>query len=147
MKVVIQKSGPASVEVDDKIVGEISSGLVILLGITNDDTEKDIDFLVDKIVNLRLFPNNEKHFDKSIKDVEKEILLISQFTLYASTHKGRRPDFGEAAKGDVARPLYELFISKLREQDLKVATGEFGAMMKVNLLNEGPVTIILESRC
>lgn len=146
MKAVIQKSGRASVEIDGKINGEIKSGLVVLLGITNDDNEKDIDYIAEKICNLRLFPTNEKYFEESIAETSKEILLISQFTLYASCKKGRRPDFAKAAKPEIAEPLYEKFIEALREKGMSVQTGIFGAMMKVSLENQGPVTIILDSR-
>jgi len=146
MKVVIQKSGPASVIIEGKPKKEISGGLVILLGITNGDTEKDIDYLVEKISNLRLFDDNEKSFNKSVLETKKEILIISQFTLYASCKKGRRPDFSTAAKGDIAKPLYEKFIKKLKEKELKVETGEFAAMMEVNISNQGPITIIIDTK-
>lgn len=145
MKVIIQKSGPAKVEIDQEIHNQIESGLVILLGITHDDTEKDIDYLVEKIANLRLFPEAEKFFEKSILEIQQEILLISQFTLYASCKKGRRPDFIEAAKPDIAKPLYEKFAEKLAEKGLKVKTGVFGAEMNISLINQGPITIILDS--
>ncbi len=146
MKVVIQKSGPANVIIEGKTKREISKGLVILLGITDGDTEKDIDYLVEKIANLRLFPEEDKYFNKSILETSKEILLISQFTLYASCKKGRRPDFASAAKAEVAKPLYEKFVEKLREKELKVETGEFAAMMEVNISNQGPVTIIIDTK-
>lgn len=146
MKAVIQKSGYAKVEINGKTHSEINDGLTILLGITNDDTENDINYLIDKISNLRLFENEDKHFEKSILESQKEILLISQFTLYASCKKGRRPDFNDAAKPDIAKPLYEKFIEKLRETGIKVSTGEFGATMNVTLTNQGPITIILESK-
>lgn len=145
MRVVIQKSGPAKVEIDNKIHNEISGGLVILLGITHSDTEKDIDYLVEKIANIRLFPESEKFFEKSILETQREILLISQFTLYAGCKKGRRPDFIEAAKPDIAKPLYEKFTKKLTEKGLKLKTGVFGADMNISLINEGPITIILDS--
>ena len=146
MKAVIQKSGAAKVKIDEEIAGEIKSGLVILLGITHSDKEEDVEYLVEKIANLRLFSDEDKHFEASILDRQKEALIISQFTLYASCNKGRRPDFNEAAKPDVAKPLYEKFIEKLEEKGIKVATGEFGAMMHVSLTNEGPTTIIIESK-
>ena len=145
MKVVIQKSGPAKVQVNGETKGEIEKGLVVLLGITNGDSEKDVDYLVEKVVNLRLFEENEKHFDKSILEDSNEVLVISQFTLYASCKKGRRPDFAEAAKGDIAKPLYENFVSQMRQKGVKVETGEFGAEMEISLTNMGPVTIIIES--
>jgi len=146
MKAVIQKTGNAKVEVEGKITGEIQKGLVILLGITNTDTDKDLDYICDKVLNLRLFDEGEKYFEKSILDTTKEILVISQFTLYASCKKGRRPDFINAAKGEFAEPIYNKFIEKMRENGIKVETGIFGAMMNVSLTNEGPVTIILDSK-
>jgi len=146
MRAIIQKSGKASVEVEGEITGKINNGLVILLGVTHADTEEDINYLVEKITNLRLFDEEGKYFEKSILDTTKELLVISQFTLYASTRKGRRPDFNEAAKGEIAEPIYEKFCEKLREKGLKVETGKFGAMMNVNLVNQGPVTIILDSQ-
>jgi len=146
MKAVIQKSGYAKVEVDGKITGEIEKGLVILLGITNTDTDKDLDFMVDKVKNLRLFDDGEKYFEKSILDTTKQVLVISQFTLYASCKKGRRPDFINAAKGDFAEPMYNKFVEKLRADGIDVRTGIFGAMMNVSLTNEGPITIILDSK-
>lgn len=145
MKAVIQRCGPAKVEVNGKISGQIDRGLVVLLGIKPDDNEKDIEYLVDKITNLRIFAENEKHFEKSLIDSSKQALVISQFTLYASCKKGRRPDFGLSARRETAQPLYEKFIAKLREKGIKVETGIFGAEMDVSLVNEGPVTIILES--
>ncbi len=145
MIALIQKSGPARVEVENKIVGQIENGLVILIGITQSDISKDIDYLVEKIINLRLFENEGKDFDQSIIETGKEILLISQFTLYASCNKGRRPDFTNAAKRDIAEPLYNELVSKLRAKNVKVETGVFGAMMQVHLVNEGPITIILNS--
>ncbi len=145
MIALIQKSGPARVEVENKIVGQIENGLVILIGITQSDISKDIDYLVEKIINLRLFENEGKDFDQSIIETGKEILLISQFTLYASCNKGRRPDFTNAAKRDIAEPLYNEHVSKLRAKNVKVETGVFGAMMQVHLVNEGPITIILNS--
>lgn len=146
MIALIQKSGPARVEVENKIVGQINNGLVILLGITQSDSSKDIDYLIEKIINLRLFENEGKDFDQSILETGKEILLISQFTLYASCNKGRRPDFTNAAKRDIAEPLYDELVSKLRAKNVKVETGIFGAMMQVHLVNEGPITIILNSK-
>lgn len=145
MRAVIQKSGKASVMIDDKVVGQIDKGLVVLIGITQTDTDKDIDFLVDKISNLRLFEDGAKYFDKSVLDTSKQALVISQFTLYANCKNGRRPDFIDAAKGDFAEPLYNQFVEKLRVNGLEVQTGTFGADMKVSLTNEGPITIILDS--
>lgn len=146
MKVVIQKSGQASVTIDGKIYSEIKSGLVILLGITVDDTKSDIEYLVEKISNLRLFEDQEKHFEKSIIDAKQEALVISQFTLYAGVKSGRRPDFGLAAKPEIAKPLYEEFIKCLKAKGIVVASGEFGAMMDIKLINQGPITIIIDSK-
>ena len=146
MRVVIQKSGPANVKIAGEMKGEISSGLVILLGITEDDNEKDIEYLTDKISNLRIFASEEKHFEKSILEDSKEALVISQFTLYASCKKGRRPDFNQAAKPDIAKPLYDKFVKTLKEKGLTVQTGEFGALMEISLINQGPTTIIIDSK-
>ncbi len=146
MKVVLQKSGPAKVEIENKVHGEIKSGIVLLIGVTHDDTEKDIEYLVEKISNLRIFESEGKYFEKSIIEVGEEILAISQFTLYASCRKGRRPDFIEAAKPEVAKPLYDKFIEKLKEKGIKVQTGVFGADMQVHLVNQGPITLIIDSK-
>ena len=146
MKVVIKKSGPASVMIDGKVHAEIKRGLVILLGITNDDTKDDIEYLVEKISNLRLFEEAEKHFEKSIIDARAEALVISQFTLYAGVKNGRRPDFAQAAKPEIAKPIYNEFVAALKAKGLEVKTGEFGAMMEVKLINEGPITIIIDSK-
>ena len=145
MKVVIQKSGQAKVKINGKTHSEIEEGLVILLGIKTGDTEKDIDYLVEKIINLRLFEEGEKHFEKSLLEKNKQALVISQFTLYGDCKKGRRPDFALSAKSEEAKPLYEKFIEKLSEKGIEVKSGIFGAMMDVHLINKGPITIILES--
>ena len=145
MRAVIQKSGKASVEINGKIVSKIEKGLVVLVGITNTDTDKDIDFISDKIANLRLFEEKEKYFEKSISDTTKQILLISQFTLYGDCHKGRRPDFANAAKAEIAEPIYNKLVDKLKKSGLDIKTGVFREMMKVSLTNEGPITIILDS--
>ncbi|MBT4916912.1 D-tyrosyl-tRNA(Tyr) deacylase [Candidatus Peregrinibacteria bacterium] len=146
MKAVIQKSDSANVKVENKTVGEISRGLVILLGVTENDTKDDVNYLAEKISNMRLFEDEEKGFEKSLLEDSKEALVISQFTLYASTKKGRRPDFNQAAKGDVAEPLYEYFCDQLTQKGIKVEKGVFGAMMKVELTNSGPITIIVDSK-
>lgn len=146
MKAVIQKSGKADVKINKRTRGKISGGLVVLLGITHEDTESDIEYIVDKICNLRIFDEGERNFEKSLLEKEKEVLVISQFTLYASCKKGRRPDFTEAAKPEKAKSLYQKFIKKLEEKGVRVESGEFGEMMEVSLINEGPVTIILESK-
>lgn len=146
MKALIQKVSEARVKVNGNVEGEIGEGLLIFLGITHGDEEKDAEYLCDKICNLRLFGEDEKCFEKSLLDVGKEILVISQFTLYASCNKGRRPDFTDAARPEVAVPLYTDFIEKLKKKGVKVESGKFGAMMSVELINEGPVTIILNSK-
>ena len=147
MRAVIQRVSEAKVTIDGSIKDSIGKGLLVLLGIENDDTETDIDWLSAKIVNMRIFSDENGLMNLSIKEVEGEILLISQFTLHASTKKGNRPSFIQAAKPDIAIPLYEKMILQL-EKDLekKIGTGIFGADMKVALINDGPVTIIIDSK-
>lgn len=146
MRAVVQRVSSGSVLIDGKIVGKIGKGLVILLGVRNGDTEADAKFLADKCVNLRIFTDENGKFNLSALDVKGELLAISQFTLYGDTRKGRRPSFIEAAPPEASEPLYEKFVDYLRESGLKVATGEFGAMMLVEINNDGPVTIIVESK-
>lgn len=145
MKVVIQRSKNASVEVDNKVVGKIDKGLVILVGFTENDNENIIDKMVNKVINLRIFDDENGVMNKSLLDGNGDILSISQFTLYADATKGNRPSYIKAMKGEYAVDLYNLFNNKLKEYT-KVETGVFGAEMKVNIINDGPVTIILESR-
>lgn len=145
MKVVVQRALNASVKINDKINGSIENGLVLLVGFTYGDTTSDIDYMVNKIVNLRIFDDEFGVMNKSILDVRGSILSISQFTLYADTKKGRRPSYADALKGEEATILYDLFNQKLSEFVI-VETGIFGADMKVTLTNDGPVTIIMESR-
>ncbi len=144
MRVVIQRVEKASVEVDNKTVGRIEKGLLILLGICNGDTDNDARDLADKCVNLRIFSDASGKFNHSVMDVAGEILVVSQFTLYGDTRKGRRPSFIAAAPPEVSKPLYERFVTAIRQSGLKTETGIFGAMMKVELVNDGPVTIIAE---
>ena len=146
MRAVVQRVSSGLVLIDGKIVGKIGKGLVILLGVRNGDTEADAKFLADKCVNLRIFTDENGKFNLSALDVKGELLAISQFTLYGDTRKGRRPSFIEAAPPEASEPLYEKFVDYLRESGLKVATGEFGAMMLVEINNDGPVTIIVESK-
>ena len=146
MRAVVQRVSSGSVSIDGKMVGKIGEGLVILLGVKNGDTEADAKFLADKCVNLRIFTDEAGKFNLSALDVGGELLAISQFTLYGNTRKGRRPSFIEAAPPEISEPLYEKFVSFLKESRLKVATGEFGAMMLVEINNHGPVTIIVESK-
>ena len=145
MKVVVQRSKKSSVEVANVVVGSIDKGLVVLVGFTHGDDIHDIEYLVDKIINLRIFDDENGVMNKSILDVNGSILSISQFTLYADTLKGRRPSYVNALKNIEAKPLYDLFNEKLREK-IKVETGIFGSDMKVAITNDGPVTIIMESR-
>ncbi|MEQ8474925.1 D-aminoacyl-tRNA deacylase [Fulvivirga sp.] len=147
MITVIQRVSEASVTIDNIIKGKIDQGLMILLGIEEADGKEDIDWLVRKVLNLRIFDDEEGVMNKSLIDVEGEVLLISQFTLHASTKKGNRPSYIKAAKPDIAIPLYEQFIKALEtELGRGIQTGEFGADMKVGLVNDGPVTIIIDSK-
>lgn len=145
MKVVVQRSLKSSVCVDNKQVGIINHGLVLLVGFTNGDNEEIINKMVKKVINLRIFDDENGVMNKSLMDVKGEILSISQFTLYADTKKGNRPSYINALGGDKAKPLYDLFNTKLKENGIKVETGIFGADMKVSIENNGPVTILLES--
>ncbi len=147
MRVVIQRVTEASVKVEGKITGEIKTGLLVLSGIEDADTDYDVEWLSGKIVNLRIFNDENEVMNKSIKDVDGDILLISQFTLHASTKKGNRPSYIKASKPELAIPMYEKMIARL-EVDLgkKIQTGVFGADMKVQLLNDGPVTIVIDSK-
>ncbi|MDP5106847.1 MAG: D-aminoacyl-tRNA deacylase [Polaribacter sp.] len=147
MKIVIQRVSEASVTINEVKVANIKNGLLILLGIVNEDAQEDIDFLVRKIANLRIFNDENDMMNKSLLDIDGEVIVVSQFTLQASTKKGNRPSYIKAAKPDVAIPLYENFVKSLeKELHKKVQTGEFGADMKVALLNDGPVTIIIDSK-
>ena len=147
MKAVIQRVSKASVTIEERKVADIQSGLLILLGIINEDTKEDIDWLSKKIANLRVFNDEEGVMNKSLLEVNGDAIIVSQFTLHASTKKGNRPSYIKAAKPDIAIPLYENFIQQF-ETDLgkKVQTGKFGADMKVELLNDGPVTIIIDTK-
>ena len=145
MKIVLQRVSSASVKVDSKIVGRIEHGLLLLIGFSSSDTEESVLPTLEKIVKLRIFSDEEGKMNKSVLDVEGSLLLISQFTLYADTKKGNRPSFIEAARPEQATPLYEFFISEMKKRIAKVETGIFGADMKVELVNDGPVTIVLET--
>ncbi len=147
MRAVIQRVSKASVTIDGKIKSEIQSGLLVLLGIEETDTEKDIDWLVKKIIQLRIFSDAVGKVNLSVQDINGDILVVSQFTLFASTKKGNRPSFLRAAKPDIAVPLYEQFLSVMKTNFGKeIYSGEFGADMKVALVNDGPVTIIIDSQ-
>ena len=147
MKAVIQRVTNASVTVDGKIISEIKIGLLVLLGITQDDSNEDIKWLSNKIVNLRIFNDDHEVMNKSIHQVDGDLIVVSQFTLLASTKKGNRPSYIKAARPEIAIPIYKRFIQQI-ENDLgkKVGTGIFGADMKIQLLNDGPVTIIIDSK-
>jgi D-tyrosyl-tRNA(Tyr) deacylase len=147
MKIVLQRVSEASVQIDNKIIGKINFGYLILLGIGENDSEEDITWLVKKIINLRVFSDNKGKMNLSIKEVDGDILLISQFTLYASTKKGNRPSFINSASPEFAIPLYEKFITIMKNQlGQDIETGEFGADMKISSVNDGPVTIIIDSK-
>ncbi|RDB33581.1 D-aminoacyl-tRNA deacylase [Exiguobacterium sp. RIT594] len=144
MRVVLQRVKEASVTVEGAVTGQIDQGFLLLVGITHDDTLEQVNWLADKIAGLRVFEDEEERMNRSLQDVEGEILSVSQFTLYGDIKKGRRPAFTEAAKPDLANELYEAFNARLRQQGIVVETGQFGAMMDVALVNDGPVTLILE---
>lgn len=147
MRAVIQRVTHASVTIDGNIKAAIKSGLLVLLGIEQNDTEKDIDWLVKKIIQLRIFSDADGKMNLSVQDINGDILVISQFTLFASTKKGNRPSFLRSAKPDIAIPLYEQFLSNMKTQFGKeIYSGEFGADMQVELINDGPVTIIIDSQ-
>lgn len=146
MKLVVQRVLNADVSVDNKTVGKINKGFLVLLGITHSDTKEDADYLVRKLINLRVFTDENYKMNLSLQSINGELLIVSQFTLYAETKKsGNRPSFSDSAKPDIAIPLYEYFIEECKKQVPVVQTGIFGADMKVSLVNDGPVTIILES--
>lgn len=147
MRTIIQRVTKASVTIDNTIKGTIKTGLLVLVGIENEDTVEDIEWLTGKIVNLRIFNDENGLMNKSISEVNGDILVISQFTLHASTKKGNRPSYIKAAKPDVSIPLYNLFVQTLsRQLGKNIQTGEFGADMKVELLNDGPVTIFIDTK-
>lgn len=145
MRVVVQRSLQSRVSVENKVVGEIEKGVVLLVGFKADDTEKEIDYMVKKILNLRIFDDEDGIMNKSLLDVGGDILSISQFTLYGNAKKGNRPSYIDAMKGSDAIQYYELFNQKLKANGVKVEIGVFGADMKVEITNDGPITILLES--
>ena len=146
MRVVLQRVSHASVTVEEKVIGKIQRGFLLLVGVTHDDAMEDMEYLVRKIVQMRIFEDEEGKLNRSIQDIGGEILSVSQFTLYADTKKGNRPSFSKAAPGDVALEMFEQFNGLLRDTGIPVETGLFGADMKVELLNDGPVTILLDSK-
>lgn len=146
MKIIVQRVKEASVKVKDKVVGKIDYGMLLLIGFTHNDKEEDIDYLVDKVINLRIFDDENGIMNKSLLDTNGQILSVSQFTLYADARKGRRPSYDLALKSEESKVLYEIFNQKIKEKNIKVETGIFQAEMEVSLINDGPITIILESR-
>lgn len=144
MRLVVQRVKNAEVKVDEKITGSIEKGFLVLLGVTHTDTKETADYLVKKLCKLRIFEDENEKMNLGLKDIGGSLLIVSQFTLYADCSEGNRPSFINAAKPDMANELYEYFCNKCKEQDIKVEKGIFGADMKVSLLNDGPVTIILE---
>jgi D-tyrosyl-tRNA(Tyr) deacylase len=146
MKAVIQRVETASVRIDGNEISRIGGGLLVLLGVEKGDSEKDADFLLDKIIHLRIFEDGEGKMNLSLLDISGELLVVSQFTLLADCRKGRRPSFTDAAEPESATKLYEYMLSRAREKVTKVGQGQFQAMMKVGLVNDGPVTILLDSR-
>lgn len=146
MRTVIQRVKSSSVTVSGEIVGKIGKGLLVLLGVSDEDTEKDANYLVEKTLNLRIFEDSEDKMNLSLLDIKGEILVVSQFTLYGDARKGRRPSFIKAAPPEKANQLYEYFVSELSKQVSRVETGKFQAMMDVALVNDGPVTILLDSQ-
>lgn len=144
MRVLLQRVKEASVKVDEQTVGQIDVGYLLLVGVTHEDTEQEVNWIADKVAGLRVFEDANEKMNLSIQDVDGKILSVSQFTLYGDTSKGRRPAFTQAAKPDIAERLYEKFNERLRAHGLVVETGKFGAMMDVGLVNDGPVTLMLE---
>lgn len=146
MRAVLQRVTRASVRIEGETVGEIACGLVVLLGIARDDTREDAQYLLEKIVSLRIFEDAEGRMNLSLAETNGALLVVSQFTLYGDARRGRRPSWSEAAAPEVAEPLYEFFVSEARKMPVRVETGGFRRMMKVELVNDGPVTILLDSR-
>ena len=146
MRVVVQRVKHASVTINGTVNGKINNGFLVLLGVQSTDSEQDVDYLVKKVTNLRIFSDENDKMNLSLKDVNGELLIVSQFTLYANCKEGNRPSFVEAAKPDIAIPLYEYFVSECKKIIPVVETGIFGADMKVDLFNDGPVTIIMDSK-
>ncbi len=144
MKILIQRVKNAQVEVENKVVGKIKKGFLVLLGVTHTDTKKEADYLVKKLCNLRVFTDENDKMNLGLKDINGELLIVSQFTLYADCTSGNRPSFINAAKPEIANELYEYFCMECEKNEIKVEKGIFGADMKVNLINDGPVTILIE---
>ncbi|TDJ04379.1 MAG: D-tyrosyl-tRNA(Tyr) deacylase [Deltaproteobacteria bacterium] len=146
MKIVIQRVKQSKVKVNSEVIGKIDKGLLILIGAEKGDNKSDVDYLVSKALNLRIFEDDNSKMNHSVLDIKGEVLVVSQFTLLGDCRKGRRPSFDKAAKGEDALELYENFVSELKKSELKIQTGKFGAHMQVELTNDGPVTLILDSK-
>jgi D-tyrosyl-tRNA(Tyr) deacylase len=146
VRLVVQRVKQASVRIQNETVGEIGPGLVIFLGVGQDDTEEDVGYLVEKVLHLRIFADSHSHFNLSLMDIHGSLLVVSQFTLWGDCRKGRRPSFSHSAPPDKAEPLYKLFIQKAKEAGLTVAGGRFQEIMEVHLINDGPVTLLLDSQ-
>ena len=146
MKAVVQRVSESAVTIDDEVVGKIGPGLMVLLGVSHEDAEREADYLIDKIVNLRIFSDEDGKMNRSLNEVGGEMLVVSQFTLLGDCRKGRRPSFIKAAGPEKGNALYEYFVDGVRRKGITVGTGRFGAMMAVSLVNDGPVTLILESK-
>ncbi len=145
MRAVVQRVKSSKVTVDGEVIGSVNRGFNVLLGISKDDTIEDVNYIKDKIVNLRVFEDEDNKMNKSLLDIQGELLIISQFTLYGDCRKGRRPNFMEAMKGSEAEKLYETFLEEIKKSGLRVQCGKFGADMTVDIVNDGPVTILLDS--
>lgn len=146
MRAVVQRVHESSVTVDGRVTGKIGKGLLVLLGVGESDTGQDADYLAEKIVGLRCFADNDSKFNLGLRDVKGSVLAVSQFTLFGDCRKGKRPSFTDAARPELAVPLYERFVAQVRESGVEVQTGEFGAHMDVQLVNDGPVTLLLDSK-
>ncbi|MEG0308414.1 MAG: D-aminoacyl-tRNA deacylase [Clostridium sp.] len=146
MRAVVQRVKSSKVEVEDKIIGEIGKGINLLVGISKEDTKEDIDYIVRKVLGMRIFEDEDERMNFSLQDVQGELLLISQFTLYGDCRKGKRPDFMQAQGGEVAKELYNELIEAFRKEIPNLKTGEFGADMTVEIINDGPVTLLIESK-
>ena len=145
MRAVVQRVSSSKVTVDENTIGQINKGLLVLLGVTHDDKSSDVDYMIDKILNLRIFEDENDKMNLSLMDIGGELLVVSQFTLYGDWRKGRRPGFSNAARPELANNLYEEFVKKAKDKGVTVGTGQFAAHMMVELTNDGPVTILLDS--
>lgn len=146
MRAVVQRVKNSKVDVDNNTIASIGKGLLVLLGVGEDDTDEDLDYIFDKVINLRIFEDEDGKMNDSLLDIGGELLVVSQFTLYGDARRGRRPSFSSSAKPEIANKMYEEFIKKAKEENIKTESGEFGADMQVELLNDGPVTILLDSK-